>query len=59
MSEPSAAPPPTPEPTVRVNLKLRDATHHRLRLWCLKNRYTLQDGLEQIVEAAMGHPPIG
>ncbi len=45
---------PTVIPAVRVNLKLKDPVHHKLRLWCLKNRYTLQQGLEEIVEAAMG-----
>ena len=46
--------PETEQPFVRVNLKLKDSVHHKLRLWCLRNRYTLQDGLTEIVEHAMG-----
>jgi hypothetical protein len=44
------------EKTVRVNLHLKEPVHNKLRMWCLKNRYTLQQGLEEIVEAAMGVP---
>ena len=51
---PEIVPTPAKEKTVRVNLHLRASVHTKLRMWCLKNRYTLQAGLEEIVEHAMG-----
>lgn len=38
---------------VRVNLKLRRQSHTKIRMWCLKKGYTLQDGLSAVVETVL------